>query len=67
VQRVPDVFRDEPPEDAIPVGEEPSSYATDPMTHLWQDAEDRETGAEAVEAIRERRKSLGGEDGVARP
>jgi hypothetical protein len=59
-----DVFRDDPPkEDTVPVGEEPSSYASDPMTHLWQDAEDRETGAEAVESIRARRKSLGGEDG----
>jgi hypothetical protein len=26
------------------------------MTRLWQNAEDRETGAEAVEAIRARRQ-----------
>jgi hypothetical protein len=57
-----DVFRDDPPEDDIPVGEEPSSYVDDPLTRLWQNAEDRETGADAVEAIRERRKNLGGED-----
>ena len=36
-----------------------SSYADDPMTKLWQNAEDRETGAEAVEAIRARRRNLG--------
>jgi hypothetical protein len=29
------------------------------MTRLWQDAGDRDTGAEAVEAIRARRKTLG--------
>jgi hypothetical protein len=38
---------------------EPSSYLNDPMTRLWQDAENRDTGAEAVEAIRARRRSLG--------
>jgi hypothetical protein len=38
---------------------EPSSYLNDPMTRLWQDAEDRDTGAEAVEAIRARRQNLG--------
>jgi hypothetical protein len=39
-------------------GEEPSSYADDPMTRLWQHS-DRDTGAEAVEAIRVRRRELG--------
>jgi hypothetical protein len=29
------------------------------MALLWQDAQDRDTGAEAVEAIRMRRRSLG--------
>ena len=29
------------------------------MTRLWQNAGDRETGAEAVEAMRARRKNLG--------
>jgi Skp family chaperone for outer membrane proteins len=33
-----------------------SSFATNPMTRLWQNAQDRETGAEAVEAIRARRQ-----------
>jgi hypothetical protein len=33
-----------------------SSLADDPMTRLWQDAEERETGADAVEAIRARRR-----------
>lgn len=36
-----------------------SKLADDPMTRLWQDADDRETGAEAVEAMRARRKNLG--------
>lgn len=36
-----------------------SSFGDDPMTLLWQHAQDRETGAEAVEAIRARRRSLG--------
>ena len=31
-----------------------SSYANNPMTRLWKNAQDRETGAEAVEAIRAR-------------
>ena len=39
--------------------QEPSSYLNDPMTRLWQNAQDRDTGAEAVEAIRARRRSLG--------
>jgi hypothetical protein len=38
---------------------EPSSYLNDPMTRLWRDAPDRDTGAEAVEAIRARRQILG--------
>jgi hypothetical protein len=33
-----------------------SSFANDPMTRLWRDAQDRETGAEAVAAIRARRQ-----------
>jgi hypothetical protein len=33
-----------------------SSYANDPMTRLWRNAHDRETGVEAVEAIRARRQ-----------
>lgn len=33
-----------------------SSYANNAMTRLWQNAPDRETGAEAVEAIRARRQ-----------
>jgi hypothetical protein len=62
VPPMPDVSRDDQAQDAIPLGEEPSSYTDDPMTRLWQDADDRETGAEAVEAIRARRKNLGPED-----
>lgn len=45
-----------------PAAEEPSSYADDPMTRLWQNAQDRETGVEAVEAIeaiRARRRNPG--------
>jgi hypothetical protein len=34
-----------------------SSYANNAMTRLWRNAEDRETGAEAVEAIRARRQA----------
>jgi hypothetical protein len=37
----------------------PSNFADDPMTRLWQGADDRDTGHEAVEAIRARRKTLG--------
>jgi hypothetical protein len=44
---------------SAPSDGEPSSYLNDPMTRIWQDAEDRDTGAEAVEAIRARRRSLG--------
>jgi hypothetical protein len=36
-----------------------STLAHDPLTLLWQGADERETGAEAVEAIRARRRSLG--------
>jgi len=36
-----------------------STFANDPMTRLWQNAQDRETGAEAVEEIRARRRNLG--------
>jgi len=35
-----------------------SSYANNAMTRLWQNAQDRETGAEAVVAIRARRQQL---------
>jgi hypothetical protein len=34
-----------------------SSYANDAMTRLWRNADDRETGAEAVEALRARRQA----------
>lgn len=40
----------------------PSNFADDPMTLLWRNADDRDTGAEAVETIRTRRRSLGPED-----
>jgi DNA polymerase III psi subunit len=33
-----------------------SSYANNAMTRLWRNDQDRETGAEAVEAIRARRQ-----------
>jgi len=33
-----------------------SSYANNAMTRLWRNGQDRETGAEAVEAIRARRQ-----------
>jgi hypothetical protein len=36
-----------------------SNLPTDPMTKLWQNADDRETGADAVEAMRARRRTLG--------
>jgi hypothetical protein len=42
-----------------PVGKQDqpaSSFANDPMTRLWRYAQDRQTGAEAVEAIRARRQ-----------
>jgi uncharacterized protein YbjQ (UPF0145 family) len=35
-----------------------SSYANNAMTRLWRNADDRETGAEAVVAIRARRQEL---------
>jgi hypothetical protein len=37
-----------------------SSLTNDPMTRLWQTADGRETGAEAVQAIRARRRNLRG-------
>jgi hypothetical protein len=33
-----------------------SSFANDAMTRLWRNAQDRETGAEAVAAIRARQQ-----------
>jgi hypothetical protein len=33
-----------------------STFADDPMTRLWKDAADRDTGHEAVEAIRARHR-----------
>ena len=37
--------------------EQPESrFAKDAMARLWMDAQDRETGADAVEAIRARRQ-----------
>jgi hypothetical protein len=33
-----------------------SSFTDDPLTRLWQGVEDRETGAEAVEAMRKRKR-----------
>jgi hypothetical protein len=37
--------------------EQPESrFAKDTMARLWKNAQDRETGAEAVEAIRARRR-----------
>ncbi len=33
-----------------------SPFANDPMTYLWQDADGHETGAEAVEALRQRKR-----------
>jgi len=33
-----------------------SPLAQDPLTRLWQEADGRETGAEAVEAMRERKR-----------
>jgi hypothetical protein len=42
---------------AVGSQEEPESrFANDAMAQLWQDAQDRETGADAVEAIRARRQ-----------
>jgi hypothetical protein len=35
-----------------------SRFNKDAMARLWQNAQDRETGAEAVEEIRARRKRL---------
>ena len=41
------------------VEEQPrSNFTDDPMTLLWQNAEDRDTGHQAVEAIRARQKTL---------
>ena len=59
--RAPDAV---PP--TIPVSgerEPPSSFTDDPFTRLWQSAEGRESGAEAVEQIRARRQPLGAETG----
>lgn len=36
-----------------------STFTDDPLARLWQDADGRETGAEAIEAIRARQKALG--------
>jgi hypothetical protein len=36
-----------------------SNFSDDPLTKLWKNAEDRDTGAEAVAAIRARRQHLG--------
>jgi hypothetical protein len=45
---------------STPRADEPeSSLADDPLTLLWQGADERETGAGAVGAIRARRRSLG--------
>jgi uncharacterized protein YbjQ (UPF0145 family) len=42
---------------AVDTPEQPhSSFANNAMTRLWQNAPDRETGAEAVVAIRARRQ-----------
>jgi hypothetical protein len=38
-----------------------SNFADAPLTKLWQDAGDRETGAEAVEEIRARQREQGSE------
>jgi hypothetical protein len=47
-----------PPAARAPREQSPlSSYADDPMARLWQNAGDRETGAEAVEAVRARRRN----------
>lgn len=34
----------------------PSNFANQAMTRLWRNAQDRETGTEAIEAIRARRR-----------
>ena len=36
-----------------------SNLADDPMTRIWANAENRDTGAAAVEAMRARRRTLG--------
>jgi hypothetical protein len=41
-----------------------STLPDDPMKKIWQNADDRETGAEAVEAIRARRRNLGSQDAL---
>lgn len=56
------VDTDEPPLTLLPLPaakaeEQPSSnFANDPLTRLWQGADDRGTGAEAVEALRAQRR-----------
>lgn len=46
-----------PPSIPLPGDAQPqSNFADHPMTRLWQDADDRETGAEAIEALRARRQ-----------
>jgi hypothetical protein len=50
-----------PRHDEVPEVGEPSSLVADPMTLLWQGAGDRETGAEAIEALRARRQEEGPE------
>jgi hypothetical protein len=45
--------------DEVPEVAEPSSLVGDPMTLLWRGAGDRETGAEAIEALRARLQEEG--------
>jgi len=43
---------------ALPDAKQPhSNFTDDPLARLWQDADDRQTGAEAIEAIRARQKA----------
>jgi hypothetical protein len=43
-----------PSSDEQPTG---SNFADDPLTRLWQGADDRDTGHEAVEALRARQRN----------
>ena len=51
-----DDFREQPPIEAEPAGEQRSSFAGDPLALLWRNADDQPTGTEAVEALRARRR-----------
>jgi cell division septum initiation protein DivIVA len=57
--RRPDVESEESSSPTVDVEQPDPSPSADPMTRLWRNAGDRETGAAAVEAIRARNRTTG--------